>query len=125
METEGYLLESHSESGSFPSPRDAQGCECSVGPCSALRIFERRGKERCWHLQGSPSEKFPGSQSSFRTPLGTSVTPPPFLLHGLLWCHGNYHTSLMPEDVFSSAFENRVKYNHSSPPGRETEAQRI
>lgn len=115
IETEGYLLESHSESGSFPSPRDAQGCECegcSGGPCSAFRIFERgRGKERSWHLQGSPSGKFPGRQSSFRSPPGTSVTSPPFLLHGLLWCcncHTNYQASLMPEDFFSQPLKTEL-----------------
>lgn len=115
METEGYPLESHSESGSFPSPGDAQGWECEGflgGPCCTFRIFERGRREGwSWHLQGSPSGKFPGRQSRFKTPLGTSVTSPPFLLRGLLWCwncHVNSQTSLMPEDFPSQPLKTKL-----------------
>lgn len=80
-----------------------------VLPSGYLR--EEREKERSWHLQGSPSGKFPGRQSSFRSPPGTSVTSPPFLLHGLLWCcncHTNYQASLMPEDFFSQPLKTEL-----------------
>lgn len=100
IETEGCLLQSHSESEASQAQEMLRAGSVRVAQVVPV-VPSGRGKGWSWHLQGSPSGKFPGRQSSFRTPVGASVTSAPSLLHGLLWswnCHVNSHTSFVPED---------------------------